>query len=203
MTSPSGDPRAGRGGGRARRLAAAGGVAGPAAFVAAWTAGGLRTPGYSPVQEPISRLAAVGSSSRPLMTAGLLAYAAGLAAYAYAAGDPDHPDTGARWPAAINAVATLGVALTPLDGAFGGAPHAVAAGTGYAALAAMPLTAAARLRAANAPRAATAAATIGAAVALCLTTSVVADPATGFWQRAGLTIGDIWLIATATRHLRR
>lgn len=192
--------------GRARRLAAAGGVAGPVAFIAAWVIGGLRTPGYSPVQEPISRLAAVGASSRPLMTAGLLAYAAGLAAYAYAAGNPDHPDhpdTGARWPAAINAVATLGVALTPLDGSLGGAPHAVAAGTGYAALAAMPLTAAVRLRAANSPRAATTTAAIGAAVALCLTTSVVADPATGFWQRAGLTIGDLWLIATATRHLRR
>ena len=53
---------------RRRRLLAAGGVAGPAAFIGAWVAGGIRAKGYDPLVDPISRLAASGAATRPLMT---------------------------------------------------------------------------------------------------------------------------------------
>ena len=43
-----------------RPWAALGLVAGPAAFITGWVVGGARTPGYSPVNDAISRIAAVG-----------------------------------------------------------------------------------------------------------------------------------------------
>jgi hypothetical protein len=56
------------------RLGAACGVLGPAAFVGAWLLGGLLTQGYDPVDQAISQLAREGAATRPLMTAGLVAF---------------------------------------------------------------------------------------------------------------------------------
>ena len=187
-----------------RRLLALGGVFGPVAFIAAWAVAGARQTGYSTAEDPISRLAAVGASTRPLMTAGLLMYAAGLAGYAAAAADDDIDELG-WWPAAlVCAAATAGVAATPLEGDLGGLPHAATAITGYASLAAIPATAAVRLRRAGRSGLSRVATVTAAASAACLTVSVAMDPVTGAWQRAGLTIGDAWLIATgAFAALRR
>lgn len=183
-----------------RRILALGGVVGPAAFIAAWTVAGARKTAYSVVDDPISRLAAIGASTRPLMTAGLLVYAAGLAGYGAAAAEDGDTDELGWWPAAlVCAIATAGVAVTPLEGQLGGIPHAATAVTGYAALAAIPATAAVRLRRAGRSGLSRIAAVTAAASAACLTVSVVADPATGAWQRAGLTVGDAWLIATGAR----
>ena len=58
----------------AARLLGLGGAIGPAAFISAWVIGGATKDGYSPVHDAISRLAAIGSSARPLMTAGFVAF---------------------------------------------------------------------------------------------------------------------------------
>lgn len=56
------------------RAALLAGIAGPVAFIGAWVSAGLVTEGYSPVSDTISRLAAQGAPTRPLMTAAPVAF---------------------------------------------------------------------------------------------------------------------------------
>lgn len=185
---------------RASRWRAVGGIVGPAAFIAAWAVLGTGRRGYSPADDPISRLAAMGASSRPAMTGGFLAFGAGVSLYA-AALRPALPG-GAAIAAAATAAATFGIAATPLDSALGGRPHAVAAGIAYAALAAMPILGARTFAARG--RRGTAAASLAAGVAAgaALLASSVVDHRVGLYQRLGLTIGDAWIVATAAWLLR-
>jgi hypothetical protein len=169
---------------RCTRLAALGGVVGPAAFITAWAVLGARAKHYDPTRDPISRLAAVGAPTRTAMTAGFLTFSAGLSLYAVAARDHLSPRVAAL--AAANALATVGVAALPLEGFGGSAGHAIAAGSGYATLAAMP--AISGLRGGK---------VLSAAIALALGVSVAGTERTGMFQRAGLTLGDAWIVATA------
>lgn len=169
------------------RLRAIGGILGPAAFITAWAVLGARREGYSPVDDPISRLAALGASTRPAMTAGLLGFAVGVGAFSTTL--PRRPAIAA----AVTAAASVGIALTPLDSSLGGAPHAVAAGTAYASLAALPIVGS---------RSAVGRAT-GVLCGGLLLASIVAPGATGALQRAGLTVGDAWIVAAAVARLRR
>ena len=172
-----------------------GGVVGPAAFVAAWVGAGAATDGYSPVDDAISRLAAEGAATRAVMTAGFVAFGIGVSLYAIAL---RRTLPGRAWVAAMaSAVATLGVALFPLDHShLGDRMHASFAGAGYAALAATPLLAARPLWRRGHRGAAIASIVIGAASGLCLAATVV-GPAHGLFQRLGLTSVDAWLVATA------
>lgn len=178
---------------RRRDLAALGLVVGPVAFVAAWVVAGNRTPGYIPTRDAISRTAAVGAPAREVMTAGFVAYAAGAMAGASAL---RHRLPGPAWIAlAVNGLATLGVALTPLDRSPAvDAGHAVAATTGYVSLALVPLLAARPLAAGGHRRAAGASVVAGAVVAAGLAVTAVVDDV-GLPQRVGLTAGDAWLVA--------
>jgi hypothetical protein len=170
-------------------------VIGPAVFVAAWTVGGVVTEGYSPVDDAISRLAAVGAPSRPLMTAGFLGFGVGMAAFA----------TGLRtslagpaWLAALAAGAcTAGVAAVPLDAGYDGL-HGALAGAGYAALVAVPATAARPLG-----RRGTVAVVVALIAGACLLASVVVDGPNGLFQRLGLTLLDAWVAVIALRLWRR
>src|SRR4051812_28975626 len=108
-------------------MRALGGIVGPAAFVAAWASLGPRAPDYSPVHDPISRLAAVGAPTRVAMTAGFLAFSAGVLPASTVLRRTHSPATGAA--AATAALATAAVALAPLGASFGDVPHAAAAGT--------------------------------------------------------------------------
>jgi hypothetical protein len=184
----------------ARRPALLGGVAGPAAFVAAWAIGGAVATGYSPVDDPISRLAAVGASTRPLMTAGFLGFGAGVAAFA--AGGLRPSLDGPAWLAALAAGAcTVGVGAVPLDGGRDGL-HGVLAGLGYAALVAVPALAA-RPLARDGRRDGAAAVVVAAVAAACLVASATASSGDGLLQRLGLTTVDAWLALTAVRLWRR
>jgi hypothetical protein len=174
-----------------RRAAMVGGVAGPAAFIVTWAVLGERAAGYSPVEDPISRLAAVDASTRWGMTAGILALAAGLGAVGL--GLRDDGRHRAALAAAVTAAATVGIAATPLDGPLGGAPHAAAAGLAYASLATLPVLA-------DGGRLALGASVVTGA---CLATSIAVDGRTGFWQRLGLTAGHLWVIGHALRTRRR
>jgi len=176
-----------------KRRAAIGGVLGPAGFISAWVVGGAVKDAYSPVSEAISRLAAVGASTRPLMTAGFISFGIGVPIYAKAlrATIP-----GPAWIAAVvSGVSTIGVALAPLErSATGDTVHAWFAGIGYAGLAATSLLSAwqlARLGATQWARLGLVSGTVSS-VALVLSTT----GANGLFQRIGLTSGDVFLVAS-------
>ena len=179
-----------------RRLLA-GGVVGPAAFAAAWVWGSVTTDGYSPVGQPISRLAALGAPSRPVMTAGLLVFAGGVGAYA-AALRSELP--GRAWTAAaVTAVGSVAIAATPLDGPLGGDAHATAAGVAYASLVALQLTGAEALAERTGRAAVVPVTRVMAAVsAVCLAGNAFGpESVTGLFQRVGLTTGHAWIVASA------
>lgn len=186
--------------GEASRWRAWAGIAGPVAFIATWSVLGTVRAGYSAVQDPISRLAAVGAPTRPVMTAGFVAFAAGVGLYSSVLREQDLGD--ASLAAKITAAAALVIAALPLGGPAGNVPHAVAAVVAYAALAAMPLLAARPLAAQGDGRAAVASIVAGAAIAAALAISVVGSDGTGLAQRVGLTVGDLWIMASALRSLR-
>ncbi|MCU1454674.1 MAG: hypothetical protein JWN46_2820, partial [Acidimicrobiales bacterium] len=174
---------------------AAGGVVGPAAFVSAWAAVGATRPGYSPVHDAISRLAAVGAPGRGWMTAGFVVF--GLAVSAYATVVRRRLPGLAWMSAAATALATLLVGALPLDRtATVDRLHAAAAVIGYVTLAAIPLLAASAMAdlAGAAWRHWSWAA---AAVAAVLLAASVAGLARGLTQRTGLLAGDVWLAASA------
>jgi hypothetical protein len=185
-----------------RRLLA-GGVAGPVAFAGAWLWGSLTTDGYTMVGQPISRLAALGAPSRPMMTAGLLAFAGGLAAYS-AAIRTELP--GRAWvAAAVSAAGAVGIAATPLEGRFGGNGHATAAGIAYASLVALQLTGAGPLAdRTGRPAVVPVSRAMAAVSAVCLAGNAFGpESITGLFQRVGLTTGHVWIVASSLALGRR
>jgi hypothetical membrane protein len=184
-----------------RRLAITGGIAGPAAFVSAWAILGARTAGYSPIDDAISRLAAEGAPDRALMSAGMLAFAGGVTAYAV--GARSLLGTGAAIALGTTALATAGVAAFPLDASYGDAPHALAAAVAYVALAAAPIAGASAPLLADRPGATAASRLAGGVIAAALAMSVLAPSGHGLFQRVGLTVGDVWIVGTALGALRR
>ncbi len=177
------------------RLAALGGVVGPAAFIGAWVIGSAVAPAYSAVDDPISRLGAVGADTRPLMTVGFVAFGIGVPLYAVASrvfvG-------GLGWvTAAATGLATLAVAALPLDRS----PtvdtwHGIAATTAYVALAATPILSARRLGERGRRRLARLGIVCASVTTTSLALSVTGLP-TGLFQRIGLTAGDLWIMAAA------
>ena len=171
------------------------------AFVGSWVTAGLRTPGYSPITEPISRLAGFGAPQRPLMTGGMLCFAGALPLFALALRDRL---PGPAWKAAVgNGLATLAVAAFPVGGSDAiGLAHGAAAITAYTNLAALPLLAAPPLRAAGHPQAARVSTITGVVVGAFLAASLTGH-AVGLLQRTGLTLGHTWIAAAAIALLSR
>ncbi len=169
-------------------------------FVGAWLVLGATTDQYSPVDDAISRLAAVHASTRPAMTAAFVVFGLGMAAYASAL---RVALVGASWIAAlVSGIATLGVAALPLDHSDAvDRLHGVCAGIGYVGLAGAALLAAAPLtrggRIGWARLAAVTGTIAGASLALTLL-----GPYEGFFQRLGLTAGDVWIVASAIAVVR-
>ena len=163
-------------------------------FVGAWILAGAATPQSSVVDGAISDLAAVGASTRVVMTVGFVVFGVGLIAFGLALRAALH---GRAWVAAIAVGAsTLGVAATPLGGSSGDTVHAIFAGLGYAAIVALPLLAApalATIRRRSWARVSWITATVSA---VCLIASTL-GPAHGLWQRLGLSVGDAWIVITA------
>ena len=174
------------------RIRSAGLIVGPAAFISAWVASGALTEGYSPIRDHISDLAAIGAPTRPLMNVGFTAFAVavGLAA------SPLRRPLGT--PAAVvlgaNALLSIGIMLAPLgQSEQGDRIHGVVAGLGYLALAATAPAAARSLAKRSRPLA-VASVGVGAVSMACLVASLVLKEQSGFWQRAGITATDAWLI---------
>jgi len=175
-------------------------VIGPAAFVTAWAACGAAKRGYSPIDDAISRLAAVGSTTRPFMTTGFVCFGVSVPIYAGALRRSVH---GPAWLAAVSTgIATLGVAAFPLDVSPAiDTVHGVLASIGYATLAATPLLAARPLAEGGQREAAALSLAAGVLAGFSLAATAL-GPAHGLFQRIGLTIGDVWLAASAAVILR-
>lgn len=176
-----------------RPWAALGLVAAPVAFIGGWVVGGGRMTGYSPVNDAISRIAAVGAPERDLMTAAFVAYGASVIVGSTALRTSPLRRV---WPlAVVNGVATIAVAALPLDHSTAmDTWHGVAAGTGYVSIAALQLASAGPLRDTGHDRAAALALAGGVVTGAALVATTVSD-ANGFFQRLGLTVGDVWLVA--------
>jgi hypothetical membrane protein len=181
---------------RRERLLALGGLVGPLAFVSAWVVAGAAAEAYSPVDDAISDLAAVGASTRLVMTIGFVVFGLGLIAFGIALrGALD----GHAWIAATaTGACTIGVAATPLDGWPGDTMHAIFAGLGYATIVALPLLASMSFARRGQRAWALASRVTAIATALCLVASTF-GPAHGLWQRLGLTIADVWIAVVALR----
>lgn len=177
---------------------AAGGVLGPAGFVAAWSVLGATTSRpYSPVHDAISRLAEADAPTQAGMTLGFAAFGIGVPLFGLALRQ-ELPRSRAWMTAVATGLATLGVGATPLETSKSvDLLHGAFAGIGYATLAATPWLAAPALspRARRASRVAAVAS--GATLA-----ATVAGPCHGLLQRVGLTIGDAWIAAMAVTILR-
>lgn len=179
-----------------RRTAALGGILGPSAFIAAWVAGATVTARtFSSVDDPISRLAAAGSDTGGLMTAGFVVFGVAVPIYAWALREAVG---GPAWIAATaTGLATLGVAATPLDHSdVVDRLHGLLAGFGYLALAATPLLAARPLLAAGHRHLGVGAVVAGVVSAVALAATVL-DVPSGLFQRVGLTATDGWIVASA------
>jgi hypothetical membrane protein len=182
-----------------RRLGAACGVLGPTVFVAGWALLGVRTPGYDPLTDAISRLAAEGAATRVGMTACFVVFGVLVPVWARTlARELDRPAL--RPVVTVAGLATLAVAALPLTeqgGELQDAAHAAAALTGYVAMAATPLVAARALP--SGPRRASVATGVLSTAALLV--SVVTG--SGGAQRLGLTVVDAWHVAVAAAVLLR
>ena len=175
------------------RIRSAGLIVGPAAFISAWVASGALTVGYSPIRDHISDLAAIDAPTRPLMNIGFTAFAVavGLAASPMRR----HLGTPAAVVLGANAVLSIGIMLAPLgQSEQGDQIHGVVAGLGYLALAATA-PAAAPVLAKRSRSLAVASVGVGALSMASLGASLVLKDQSGFWQRAGITTTDAWLIA--------
>jgi hypothetical protein len=159
------------------------------------------TSGYSPVEDAISRLAAVNAPTRWVMTAGFVCFGVAVPAYSLAL---RNAIAGRAWLAAtVTGLATLGVAAVPLDvSTTTDLIHGGFASVGYAALALTPLLAAGPLAARGYRRAAAASRVVGVLSGACLAATIFGS-ANGLFQRAGLTLGDLWLAASAAAIIGR
>ena len=182
-----------------RRLGAACGVLAPTAFVTGWLVNGARTPGYDPLTDAISQLAAEGAQTRVAMTACFVAFGVLVPFWARTlARELDRPALGPV--VTVAGLATLAVAALPLTrqgGSTQDAAHAAAALTGYVAMAATPLVAAGAMG----PRARRASVTTGIVSVVSLAVSIVTG--SGGAQRLGLTVVDLWHVVLATGVLLR
>lgn len=160
------------------------------AFAGAWLAGGILRSDYDPVQQAISRLAETGASTRGLMSAGFVAFSAGVLIAAPALGR--HVSRTAGIAAAATALATAGVALTPLHGDAANGAHNAFAVSGYATLAAAPLLAAGSL-ARRGFRSTSAFSAVTGVLTAVMLASTSTGWAAGLLQRTGLICGHAWL----------
>jgi hypothetical membrane protein len=186
------------------KLAALCGIVGPTAFVLAWLVGGLQSDGYEPLVEAISQLAREGAGTRPLMTAGLVAFGVLMPVWALALGRL--LGRAVAVAVVVAGLGTLAVAALPLTRE-GGQPqdvaHAVAAGTGYVGMALTPLLAAVALRRLGHERAAATSTVVGVVSATALVGTLLVADRSGGLQRLGLTVVDAWHVVVAVWVLRR
>jgi hypothetical membrane protein len=151
------------------------------------------------VSDAISELAAVGASTRWIMTAGFVVFGTAVPLYGWLALRAALP--GRRWIAlVVTGLATLGVAAVPLGRGTDGL-HGAFATLGYVSLALAPALASVELRRHDRAGAAAWSLVAAGGAAVCLL-ATLPGPAHGLFQRLGLAFGDAWILATAVVLLR-
>lgn len=180
-------------------MPAAGAIIGPVVFIASWIVGGLVLDGYSPVTDAISRLAAAGAVTVPILNTGLAVYGLGVLIGAVGLrATIGHP---AAVALATNAVLTFGVLVTPLDhSALIDRMHTLFAASAYAALALASLLAARHFRKMEKRAASVASLLVGVTTAMSLAATAIAE-SSGLYQRIGLTVSDVWMMVIAAQVL--
>lgn len=170
-------------------LRALAGIGAPVTFVGGWLVAGARAPGYSPVRDHISDLAAIGAGTRPIMTTAMAGF--GLLAPVFAS---SFQDRRLQLALGVAGVASLGVAAAPLGASWGDGPHVATAAVSYVAMA---LTPALGARSLGAPRTSYALTALAGALLVASTSG----PYAGLLQRAGLGVTDAWMVVQAVRQL--
>lgn len=133
------------------------GIAGPAAFTAAWVAGSLRQPGYSAGQVQISGLAAMDARDPQIMMAGFVGLGVCSVAFGTALGRVAAAGKAGPWLITTAGAAVIATGLFRRDHmlltgpGFGGESwhnqvHDLVSGVAYGAMVAVPLVLARRLR---------------------------------------------------------
>lgn len=180
-----------------QRVLATGGIVGPIVFVAGWSLLGTAVDGYSHIDDPISELARDGRSTQAIMTVVFVVFGLALIGYSVAL---RRWLAGRSWmPALANGTATIGVAASPLGSPVSNELHGVFAICAYLTLVGLPMMAAGELTGRHRRRSRW----LGAAVFSMLMLSVFGPGSTdGLFQRAGLTIGDVWIVLTAIQMAR-
>lgn len=169
---------------------AVGGILGPASFFLGWLLLGMTIDSYDPVSTAISELARTGRITAPAMTVAFLGFSLGLTGLAVAT----RKDPRTYIAIVVAVIGSTGVALAPLGTA--DTAHFAFAALSYVALAVLPILAARHFGG----RRSTA---MGVLVGLCLIFSVVGPASVhGLFQRTGLSIADLWLVAFSMSVLR-
>lgn len=187
--------------GKWKRLPWVAGIAGPLAFVVSWVAAGRLRAGYDPATEAISRLAALGTANRWIVTVGIVCFGIGAVVFGYGLRRVLWPPVGSVLMVA--GAAAWGVAAFPCtegcpgSGTFTDEAHGIAAGIHYVAFAAAPLIAG--MWAGRRDRRAFRVFSVGAGIVggAALVMHVTGAGPNGLMQRTGLTILDLWMIGTA------
>jgi hypothetical membrane protein len=176
-----------------RRVGALCGIVAPSVFVAGWLVNSARTPGYDPFEAAISELAREGARTRGAMTAAFVVFGVLICVWARPLAR-ELAVPALRPVVTVAGLATLAVAALPLTREGGQAQdtaHAVAAFTGYVAMAVTPLVAARGLRGWRRE----VSRLVGGVSAYALVWSVVTG--SGAHQRLGLTVVDVWHVVVA------
>lgn len=148
---------------RARVAGAWCGIAGPAAFTAAWVAGSLRQPGYSASQVQLSGLAAMDAHDPQIMMAGFIGLGVCSVAFASALGRVAAAGTAGPWLIGTAGAAVVAAGLFRRDHMLLTGPgfgqeswhnqvHDLVSGVAYGAMIAAPLVLARRLRRSGDPQ---------------------------------------------------
>lgn len=163
-------------------------------FVASWIVAGLIRQGYSPVDDPISRLAELGAENRWIVTSGMISFGVGCVLFA------PQLSPRARTALTVAGLASWGVAAFPCTEGCGGSEftdraHGVAAGILYLALTLAPVL--------HSRRPSSVFTSVVAGIALTMHVAGIGPG--GMLQRIGLTTNDAWIVATAlgSRRLSR
>ena len=180
-------------------MTASAGILGPACFVGGWLVAAALRPGYSSTQQAISQLARDGAPRRLLMSGAFVAFGVAMPIFA-------QPLTRAlgggrllRGAVTLAGLATLGVACCPLSASGGGTRdlvHSTLATTGYVGMVASAGLGALALSRQERPVAARVSGGVAIVAAASLVVTILGHDV-GLFQRAGLTVIDLWFVAIA------
>jgi Protein of unknown function (DUF998) len=197
------------------RLLASCGIAGPAAFTAAWVASSLRQTGYSASRVQLSGLAAMDARDPQIMIAGFIALGACSIAFGAGLGQVAASGSAGPWLVKSAGAATVAAGLFRRDHMLLAGPgfageswhnevHDLVSGVAYAAMIAAPLVLARRFRGEHdwtrlsRPLQVLA---LSSAAALALFASRAVEPWNGLVQRVAVTLALTAVLLIAARML--